>query len=299
MQKRFKTKKRNKTKYFKLILLATFIFIVFYLSYNLIYAHYLSNLSNKDIIEHIIKNNKSNKSTSIFDKYKNPELILQNNFNISKKESIEVNNKEEEPIIYIYSTHETESYQDKYLELYNIKPTVKTISYILKDYLEDYGINTIIEDKSVTEVLRNNKWTYKYSYEASKIIIKDYIDKTESLKLIIDLHRDSSNLNKTLLETENTKYAKILFVVGGENPNYNQNLHISETLKNYLEEEVPNITRGITIKNGAGVNGIYNQDLSTKSILIELGGQYNEIEEINNTLKVLSKCILRYIEGAK
>lgn len=299
MQKRFKTKKRNKTKYFKLILLATFIFIVSYLSYNVIYAHYLSNLSNKDIIEHIIENNKPNKTTSIFDKYKNPELILKNNFNIPKKETIEVDNKEQPPIVYIYSTHETESYQDKYLELYNIKPTVKTISYILKDYLEDYGINTIIENKSVTEVLRNNKWTYKYSYEASKLIIKDYIDKTESLKLIIDLHRDSSNLNKTLLETETNKYAKILFVIGGENPNYVENLNISETLKTYLEEEVPNITRGITIKQGVGVNGIYNQDLSTKSILIELGGQYNEIEEINNTLKVLSKCILRYIEGER
>ena len=45
------------------------------------------------------------------------------------------------------------------------------------------------------------------------------------------------------------------------------------------------------------MNGVYNQDLSPKSILIELGGQYNEIEELNNTIKVLAKVILKYIEG--
>lgn len=299
MQKRFKAKKRTKNKSFKLLLIVTMVFIFFYISYNVIYANYLSKLSNKDIINHIIENNKPNKTNSIFDKYKNPNIILKNNFNIPTKETIKVDNNDTQPLVYIYSTHETESYQDKYLELYNIKPTVKTVSYILKDYLEDYGIKTIIEEQSISETLRQNKWSYKYSYEASKIVIKDYIENTQSLKLIIDLHRDSSNLSKTLLEKDDKKYAKILFVIGGENPNYNENLKISETLRNYLEEEVQNITRGITIKKGSGVNGIYNQDLSTKSILIELGGQYNEIEEVNNTIKVLSKCILRYIEGAK
>ena len=297
MQKRFKSKKRNKNKITKILFIATLIFISFYITYNIIYVSYLSKLSNKDIINHIIENNRLNNKNTYLDKYKKPKVILNNNFNIIKQKTIEVNKTNTDPLVYIYSTHETEGYQDKYLELYNIKPTVKTVSYILKDYLEDYGISTIIEDKSITEVLRNNKWTYKYSYQASRKVITDRINNNKSLKLIIDLHRDSSPLTKTLLEKDNIKYARILFVVGGDNKNYKENLKVSETLRNILETNIPNITRGITTKSGNGVNGIYNQDLSNKSILIELGGQYNEIEEINNTLKTLSKSILKYLEG--
>lgn len=297
MQKRFKTKKRKKLKR-KILFIILLTFIFSYIIYNIIYVSYLSTLTNKDIINHIIEETKNQKlNNTIIEQYKNPHIILSNNFSIIEKPSIEVNNTNISPLVYIYSTHETESYQDKYLEVYNIKPTVKIVSYILKDYLDDYGIPTIVEDQSITEILRINKWSYKYSYEASRIAIKDTITNTKSLKLIIDLHRDSSNLSKTLLETNNNKYARILFVVGGENKNYKENLKVSESLKKLLEQEVPNITRGIITKQGVGVNGIYNQDLSTKSVLIEVGGQYNEIEEINNTIKILSKAILKYIEG--
>lgn len=297
MYKRFKTKIRKKKLKYKLILLLIIIFLSFYLSYNIIYVSYLSKLSNKDIINHIIEDTKNVKNTNIFiEQYKNPHIILSNNFSLIEKPSLEVDNNLI-PIVYIYSTHESESYQDKYLELYNIKPTVKIASYILKDYLDDYGINTIVEDKSITDILRNNKWSYKYSYEASRIAIKDTISSNSSLKLIIDLHRDSSNLSKTLLEVDSKKYARILFVVGGENKNYKNNLLLSEKLKELLELEIPNITRGIITKKGSGVNGVYNQDLSTKSVLIELGGQYNEIEDINNTIQVLAKVILKYTEG--
>lgn len=298
MQKKFKTKKRKKSNITYISFFLIIIFISSHLTYNIIYVSYLSKLSNKEIINHIIENTKNNKSSNnILEQYKNPNVILNNNFNIIEKPSIEVENTTIPPTVYIYSTHETEGYQDKYLEIYNIKPTVKTISYVLQDYLNDYGINTIVEDKSITEILRMNNWSYKYSYEASRIAIKDTINNNKTLKLIIDLHRDSSNLSKTLLETDTNKYARILFVIGKENKNYQENLKISETLNNLLNQEIPNITRGIITKEGAGVNGIYNQDLSNKSILIELGGQYNEIEELNNTLQILSKVILKYLEG--
>jgi stage II sporulation protein P len=298
MQKRFKTKKRKKHIKRNILFILIIIFISSYILYNIFYVSYLSKLTNKEIITHIIEETKNQKSTNtIIEQYKNPHIILSNNFSIIEKPTIEVNNSNIPPLVYIYTTHETESYQDKYLEVYNIKPTIKIISYILKDYLEDYGIPTIVETQSITEILRTNNWSYKYSYEASRIAIKDTITNTNSLKLIIDLHRDSSNLSKTLLETNNTKYARILFVVGGENQYYKENLKVSEQLKDLLEQSVPNITRGIITKKGEGVNGIYNQDLSTKSVLIEIGGQYNEIEEINNTIKILSKVILMYIEG--
>jgi stage II sporulation protein P len=171
------------------------------------------------------------------------------------------------------------------------------MSLIVQDYLNELNIKTIVENKSISGILKENNWAYKKSYQASRIAISETIINNPSLKMIIDLHRDSSSLEKTLLEYNNKKYARILFVVGEDHSNYQENLALSENLKNILEEKIPNITRGITIKGGDGVNGIYNQDLSNKSILIELGGQYNEIEELNNTLEILSKSIQTYIEG--
>jgi stage II sporulation protein P len=297
MKKRFRT--RNNKKYLKYIIILTIIIASSYKTYYYYYNKYIASLDNKEIITYIINNTKNNKfKGTLLEKYLNPQNIIKNNLKIKNNQSITVENQiAKSPLIYIYSTHETESYQDKYLEIYNIKPTVKTMSLILQDYLNELNIKTIVENKSISGILKENNWAYKKSYQASRIAISETIINNPSLKMIIDLHRDSSSLEKTLLEYNNKKYARILFVVGEDHSNYQENLALSENLKNILEEKIPNITRGITIKGGDGVNGIYNQDLSNKSILIELGGQYNEIEELNNTLEILSKSIQTYIEG--
>lgn len=301
MKRKFKTKKKSKRIALKIFLILTISYISFNLIYNLIYNLYLKDLSNEKIINHIINNvNKKESLSPFLTKYQNPEKILKDNFIIKQTNENSINvdkNINSDIQVYIYSTHETESYEDKYLEIYNIKPTVKTMSYILKDYLADLGVNAYIEEQSVTKVLKSHNWSYKYSYEASKEIILPFINEHPSLKLIIDLHRDSAPLSKTITTIDNINYAKILFVIGEEHDNYQENKNLAMKLNELLNNDVNGITRGMSEKKGLGVNGIYNQDLSPKSVLIELGGQYNEIEELNNTLKVLSKVILKYIEG--
>ena len=68
-------------------------------------------------------------------------------------------------------------------------------------------------------------------------------------------------------------------------------------LNNNLTAQIPDISRGIIKKSGPGVNGIYNQNLSPNSVLIEVGGQYNTIEQVNNTMPILANAILKYLEG--
>ena len=271
--------------------------------YRLLYKNYFTKLNNKELVDYIIKENIREENTSFFQTYFQPNYILKHTIAFETKElELPVIKENEVPIapiipsVYIYSTHEKEEYSNKYFENYNISPTVITASYILKDYLEDYNIASVIEEGSVTDILKQNNWSYARSYDASKILIENKI-KEQDYKLIIDLHRDAIPLNYTLLEYNEKKYAKILFVVGAEHEGYEQNLALANTLNDLLNKEVPNITRGISKKSGTGVNGIYNQNLSPKSVLIELGGQYNEIEELNNTIEVLAKVILTYLEG--
>ncbi len=302
MRRKFKFKK-SKTFIFKVLFFFLLSYIVFSFMYRLLYKNYFTKLNNKELVDYIIKENIREENTSFFQTYFQPNYILKHTIAFETKElELPVIKENEVPIapiipsVYIYSTHEKEEYSNKYFENYNISPTVITASYILKDYLEDYNIASVIEEGSVTDILKQNNWSYARSYDASKILIENKI-KEQDYKLIIDLHRDAIPLNYTLLEYNEKKYAKILFVVGAEHEGYEQNLALANTLNDLLNKEVPNITRGISKKSGTGVNGIYNQNLSPKSVLIELGGQYNEIEELNNTIEVLAKVILTYLEG--
>lgn len=299
MGKRFKAKGRKKYRIIKYFFILLVIYVSFHLMYNFIYNLYLAQLNNEEIINHIIKNSKNGvvKKGNWF-KYQNPQAILSDAFTFKEEnKNVLVDSEIDETLkVYIYSTHETESYDDKYLEVYNIKPNVKMMGYVLEDYLEDLGIHTMVEDGSVSSVLKKNGWSYKYSYDASKELIAPVIKGNKDLQLIIDLHRDSAPLSKTVFSYEGEEYARILFVIGAEHENYEYNHNIAKKLNELLNEEIPGITRGISLKKGEGVNGIYNQDLSKQSVLIELGGQYNEIDEVNNTLKVLAKVILKYLE---
>ena len=49
-------------------------------------------------------------------------------------------------------------------------------------------------------------------------------------------------------------------------------------------------------KSGKWVNGIYNQDFDENVFLIEVGGQYNNIEEVKNSIDVLAKVIFEYVK---
>jgi len=302
MIKRFKSPKKHRFVLLKVLLITLVIYLIFSIIYRALYKSYINTLSNEEIINEVIKNTKV--SSFNINKYTDPTYIFKHtlNFNIIKNEpvrTLEVNNienKESKPIVYIYTTHEGEKYTDKLLETYNIIPTVKTAEYILKDYLEDLGIETYAENRSVSSILKENNWAYNKSYDASRILIEGIIKRYPSLKLIIDLHRDSSKLDRTLLESNDKKYAKIMFVIGTENNNYKENYKLAESLNNFVESKVEGISRGIITKGGPGVNGIYNQDLSSKIILMELGGQDNEIEDLNNTLEIVAKAILELVK---
>lgn len=201
------------------------------------------------------------------------------------------------PLVYIFNTHQTEGYNSNFLETFNINNTVFLGSHILGEYLNDLGIGVIVEENSVVDVLNTNGWKYGRSYKASRILMEEAYKNNPSLKFFIDLHRDSASYDRTVTEIDGKKYARVLFVVGLEHDNYQENLNLA----NYLNDEVKkfngNLSRGVLQKKGSGVNGIYNQDFNRNTILIEVGGQYNYIEEVNNTLKVIANIIYDYLKG--
>ena len=115
----------------------------------------------------------------------------------------------------------------------------------------------------------------------------------------IDLHRDSVKRSITTTEIDGVSYAKTMFLLGLENENYMKNKEVMTSLNNYLDSNYKGLSRGIYEKQGYGVNGIYNQDFNSNTMLIEVGGVDNTIDEVANSLKIIANCLYNYIESNK
>lgn len=253
-------------------------------------------INNKEIIDIVINNsfNEDNilKKIININKLDNELILLKNDYKevvTKKKEDIE------EPIIYLYNSHQTEEYQTSIIGDYSINPTVTMTDYILEDIFNKNGYKTYVEERSVKEVLNKNNWNYASSYKATRIFLEDIIKTHSSLKYFIDIHRDSLAKDRTTITINNRNYAKLIFLLGLENPKYNENLEFIEKINNKINEYYPGLSKGIYKKEGPGVNGVYNQDFSNRTILIEVGGYENTTNEVLNTAIAFSKCYLEVL----
>ena len=200
------------------------------------------------------------------------------------------------PAIYIYQTHANEEYSYNKNNIYNIIPTVKTASYILSDELKKLGLNTLVERENTISILNSRKLPYKDSYKISRELMEKRSLENPNLKYFLDIHRDSVKKSITTTTINDIKYARIMFLLGLENKNYLENKKVITKLNDYINKNYPNLSRGIYEKQGKGVNGIYNQDYHKNVLLIEVGGYENTIDEVNNSLKVISETLYNYIQ---
>ncbi len=315
--KRFKAKKKRKFKFLKVILIIGLIYLSFSYSFKFLYNKKIKGkVSNKVIINYLLKtssNNliETNKNNDLFNiNFNSSSLLLKTSMNNLIDDSAVVfeDSYDEEsivtkyfedpnkynvkkPIIYLYNSHQLEEYSNTNVNMYDASPNVLMASYILKEKLNDLNIPTIVEDTDITELLNINNWKYSYSYKASRLLVEDALTKNNSLKYIIDIHRDSVPKSSTTLTVDNKSYAKILFVVGIEHDNYENNIAIAQKLSDIVNAKCDNLSKGLLKKGGKGNNGIYNQDLSNNAMLIEVGGPENTIDEVTNTLTVIANSL--------
>ncbi|HIS91164.1 MAG TPA: stage II sporulation protein P [Candidatus Faecisoma merdavium] len=182
------------------------------------------------------------------------------------------NNFVDNPRVYIYSTHPNEKYIDN---------TISYASLILQEKLNSLQVETIVEERSVVEYLEDNNLEFDDSYKATREFLSDKL-KIYDFDLIIDLHRDA--VNNTTIKINNEEYAKIMFV---QNVNYKDNITLANKLNDILNEKYPGITRGIYNKYVDN----FNQDLNNNVLLIELGGNTNTFEQVNNSIDALAYSI--------
>lgn len=310
MKAKFKPRKKFSKIIFKIILCSLILIWAFVLFFKIFYDSIKLNVNNNTFMSYLVNDSFSNYDLKDITNLSSTEFLLKYSFGIKNFNSglndvqlelpinstIDDNEKENnsDPYVYIFNSHQSENYRSNLSEDFNINNTVYLASHILKEYLEDLGISVVVEENSIVDVLNTNGWKYASSYKASRILLEQAILDYPSLCFFIDLHRDSASYEATTVELEGKKYAKIMFVVGKEHDGYEKNLELANALNEKIKAISPSLSRGVLQKEGKGVNGIYNQDFSPNTILIEVGGQYNYVEEVNNILKLFADILYEY-----
>ena len=202
------------------------------------------------------------------------------------------------PRVYIYNTHQLENYSMTNLEVYNITPNVMMTSYLLREKLNHQGISTIVEEANFKEYMQANPWVGKDQYKVSRQFLTQTLKAYPNMDLMIDLHRDAIKKTASTWSDGTKNYAKVLFVVGTAYVGYEKNLELANLFHQKINAKYPGLSRGVMQKEGTGVNGIYNQDVSSNMLLIECGGYENTIDEVANTTDILAAIITEYLGEA-
>ncbi len=226
-----------------------------------------TKISAENEVEDLTESNNSKNNDNDKDTDKNKD---DNNENNTKVKNIMLG----DPLVIIYHTHSSESYRPYTASNYHreeVSGTVREVGNVLESELEKKGIN-VIHDLTV-----HDRPSYNESYDRSLSTIQALAKKYSTASYIIDLHRDaapSSAKEGKYLTIDNEKVAKFSMVVGQANENYSQLYGFAKKVSQKAEEMYPGFGGAIIQQNY-----FYNEFISDKALLLEVGNNKNTIEE--------------------
>jgi stage II sporulation protein P len=208
-------------------------------------------------------------------------------------------------VVLIYHSHNRESWvpelglKDKDANLaQDTKTNITLVGKELADRLEDKGVGAAHYGTDYATAIDKYNWYYSYKYSGKTV--KEAFAANPDIKFVFDLHRDDSSKEQSTLTVDGKGYAKVFFIIGQKNPNWEKNETFASQVQERLEKKMKGLSRGIWAKKAHDGNAEYNQSLSSNSILIEIGGVYNTLEECKRTAGVLADVIAEmYWDAAK
>lgn len=191
-----------------------------------------------------------------------------------------------DPLVIIYHTHASESYMPYKESNYHReeeKGTVRDVGNVLASELEKEGIN-VIHDKTV-----HDRPSYNDSYNKSLATIEALRDKYPSAIYIIDLHRDAAPASASegkYVEIKGKRTAKFSMVVGQANENYVELYGYAEKVSEKAESLYEDFGGAIIERNYN-----YNEYLTNRCLLLEIGNNKNTIEEARRCGKYFAQVL--------
>lgn len=213
----------------------------------------------------------------------------------------------EAPQVLIVHTHATESYEPFDSATFDIRNTWRStdnkvnmvaVGDALEKRLKDAGIG-VVHDKT-----QHDYPSYNGAYDRSADTIRKYLDKYPTIKIVLDVHRDAILREedvtvKPVVEIGGKKAAQLMIITGCEDgtmnvPNWRENLRFAASLQDAIEEKYPQLTRPIFFCYRK-----YNMDLTTGSLLLEVGSNANTLEESIYTAQLVGDALAGLLKGAE
>lgn len=199
--------------------------------------------------------------------------------------------------VLVYHTHTNESYLSDISDINNMsipprssdeRINVVRVGQELCANLEGFNIRTIHSKKY------HNVPNDRGAYARSLATVFEYIKKDPSISVTLDIHRDGISDSRKLRMVENVdsvNVSQIMIVVGTNktglsHDRWRENLKFALKLQKKLIEYNPNIVKPIFISKNR-----YNQHLTDCSLLIEIGGDGNLIDESIQSTKYIARAL--------
>ncbi|MGE5580633.1 MAG: stage II sporulation protein P [Bacillota bacterium] len=196
------------------------------------------------------------------------------------------------PLVAIYHTHATESFLPEIgkkdaAQAFSDVPsrTVTQIGGMLAQELQN-----VYRIPSLHSTTVHDKDSRIGAYYRSESTVKAILQKYPSCQVLVDIHRDSQPRSITAVTVRGKPYARILMVVGTDNPRWVQNNEFARKILSKLEEGYPGVSRGVLFESA-----VYNQKHSPMAILVECGGVDNTMAECKNSVEALAWALASVI----
>lgn len=208
------------------------------------------------------------------------------------------------PQILIMHTHGTEAYTPDGTDLYVPSDSSRTldnqynvvrVGNEIKAVFESMGLS-VLHDKTPYDYP-----AYKGSYARSGEGIKKYLEQYPSIKIVLDIHRDAligtdGTVYKTMTTMDGAPVAQVGMVMGspqkGDHPNWHQNLTLAMKVQKSMNTLYPTLARPISINSA-----VYNQNLTTGSLLVEVGSHGNTLQEAIAAGRLFARAAGQVIVG--
>lgn len=203
------------------------------------------------------------------------------------------------PQILIMHTHETESYEPYTRDFYDSSFTSRTtdneknmaaVGDAIAAELEKNGIGVI------HDVTKHDYPSYNGSYDRSRETVQAILEENPTIKAVLDIHRDAIEREDgtriaPVADINGRNAAQIMIIScfddgSGRLPHYMSNFRFAAALQQQLESDFGGLTRPVLFDDR-----FYNQDLTAGSLLIEVGGHANSIDEAVYSGELIGKSL--------
>lgn len=214
--------------------------------------------------------------------------------------------KNAEPQILIYHTHATEGFMANESDYYTQSDEPRTtdttknivaVGAVIAEQLKAAGYG-VVHDVSLHDYPG-----YSGSYSRSAETITATLKKYPSIKIAIDVHRDSITSGESdkvapVVTVEGKEAAQVMLVMGSETggiedyPNWRENLRLALKLQYVFEKNYPQLARSILLRSKK-----YNQDMLSGAILIEMGSDANTLEQALYSGELVGKSLVALLDS--